>query len=144
MGKVDVYCTHLSPVFVTIPYPRDSGSWATEQAEQIEALRGWIDQTKETDTVLLVGDFNTGPAEPGIDPEVPDDYATLSNGYANFYASADPECTFCADCAKTRLGGLCPNCSGELVARPVRPPAMLAKYPASTERVLKAHKGCAA
>jgi hypothetical protein len=28
MGKVDVYCTHLSPVFVTIPYPRDSGSWA--------------------------------------------------------------------------------------------------------------------
>jgi hypothetical protein len=26
----------------------------------------------------------------------------------------------------------------------VRPPAMLAKYPASTERVTKAHKGCAA
>jgi len=33
---------------------------------------------------------------------------------------------------------------GELVRRPVRPPAMLAKYPASTERVLKPHKGCAA
>ena len=97
MGEVDVYCTHLSPVFVTIPYPRDSGSWAEEQAAQIAALGGWIALTKETDTVILAGDFNTGPAEPGIDPEVPDNYATLSNGYANFYASADPECTFCED-----------------------------------------------
>jgi hypothetical protein len=54
------------------------------------------------------------------------------------------ECTFCADCAETRLGGVCPNCGGNLVERPIRPPAALAKYPASTERVLKAHKACAA
>jgi hypothetical protein len=54
------------------------------------------------------------------------------------------ECTFCADCAETRLGGFCPNCGGSLVERPVRPAAMLAKYPASTERVLKPHKACAA
>ena len=54
------------------------------------------------------------------------------------------ECTFCAACVATRLpGGVCPNCKGELVTRPVRPPAMLAKYPASTERVLKAHGFCA-
>ena len=53
------------------------------------------------------------------------------------------ECTFCADCAANRMpGGRCPNCGGELVRRPVRPPAMLAKYPASTERVLKPHAGC--
>jgi endonuclease/exonuclease/phosphatase family metal-dependent hydrolase len=97
LGKVDVYCTHLSPVFATIPYPRDSGSWAEEQAAQIRALSAWIADSKETDTVILVGDFNTGPAEPGIDPEVPDDYAALASGYANFYASADPECTFCED-----------------------------------------------
>ncbi|HEY7688842.1 MAG TPA: DUF1272 domain-containing protein [Dongiaceae bacterium] len=54
------------------------------------------------------------------------------------------ECTFCAECAETVLGDICPNCGGELVRRPVRPPAMLAKYPASTERVTKPHKGCAA
>lgn len=54
------------------------------------------------------------------------------------------ECTFCATCAAERLpGGVCPNCKGDLVARPVRPPAMLAKYPASTERVVKAHGFCA-
>jgi hypothetical protein len=29
------------------------------------------------------------------------------------------ECTFCADCT-TEMGGTCPNCGGELVARPRR------------------------
>lgn len=47
------------------------------------------------------------------------------------------ECTFCADCAETRLGGNCPNCSGELVRRPRRPADKLLKYPASSERVFK-------
>jgi hypothetical protein len=51
------------------------------------------------------------------------------------------ECTFCADCAETKLGGTCPNCGGELVRRPVRPADRLAKYPASTKRILKA-EGC--
>lgn len=47
------------------------------------------------------------------------------------------ECTFCASCVDTVLHGICPNCGGEFVCRPRRPPALLAKYPASTERVLK-------
>jgi hypothetical protein len=51
------------------------------------------------------------------------------------------ECTFCADCVADVLGGICPNCGGELVRRPARPSAKLAKYPASTKRVLKA-EGC--
>ena len=29
------------------------------------------------------------------------------------------ECTFCADCAEA-MAGVCPNCQGELVARPRR------------------------
>jgi hypothetical protein len=52
------------------------------------------------------------------------------------------ECTFCVECATDVLAGLCPNCGGELVRRPVRPLAKLEKYPASTKRVLKA-EGCA-
>jgi len=47
------------------------------------------------------------------------------------------ECTFCADCAAREFGGLCPNCGGELVRRPVRPAGKLARFPASTERVLR-------
>ncbi len=49
------------------------------------------------------------------------------------------ECTFCDDCAYRNLGGTCPNCGGNFAPRPIRPVAMLAKFPASTERVLEPH-----
>ncbi|OCP22953.1 MULTISPECIES: DUF1272 domain-containing protein [unclassified Ensifer] len=52
------------------------------------------------------------------------------------------ECTFCVDCVEGTLDGTCPNCGGEFTRRPVRPAALLAKYPALTERVLKP-QGCA-
>ena len=47
------------------------------------------------------------------------------------------ECTFCPDCAKTVLHGVCPNCGGNFTRRPIRPPRMLEKYPPSAKRVLK-------
>jgi len=53
------------------------------------------------------------------------------------------ECTFCRTCVETKLNGRCPNCGGGFERRPVRPPHMLSKYPASTERVFKP-QGCAA
>lgn len=37
------------------------------------------------------------------------------------------ECTFCVDCAEQHLHHVCPNCGGNLVARPIRPAAKLAK-----------------
>lgn len=52
------------------------------------------------------------------------------------------ECTFCASCADGRLNGICPNCGGELVARPRRPASRLSTHPASTTRVFKP-QGCA-
>jgi hypothetical protein len=45
------------------------------------------------------------------------------------------ECTYCADCADTRLKGACPNCGGDLQPRPVRPERLLGKYPPSSQRV---------
>jgi uncharacterized protein len=53
------------------------------------------------------------------------------------------ECTFCADCVDTRLGGVCPNCGGELVRRPIRPASKLLKQPASRTRIFKP-EGCGA
>jgi uncharacterized protein len=47
------------------------------------------------------------------------------------------ECTFCLTCAEEKLHGVCPNCGGELVRRPIRPAAKLAKYPPSIERIFK-------
>ena len=52
------------------------------------------------------------------------------------------ECTFCRECAETKLQGRCPHCGGELVQRPLRAAAMLAKLPASNERKFKP-EGCA-
>ena len=53
------------------------------------------------------------------------------------------ECTFCSACAEGTLKGVCPNCGGNLVVRPIRPTRLMARYPASTRRVLKP-EGCAA
>ncbi len=47
------------------------------------------------------------------------------------------ECTFCASCATNWLGGLCPNCGGELLPRPRRALDKLQKSPASSQRIHK-------
>ena len=52
------------------------------------------------------------------------------------------ECTFCADCAEGRFAGVCPNCGGNLVRRPIRPATMLERHPPSAERITKAHPQC--
>ena len=49
------------------------------------------------------------------------------------------ECTFCADCVDSPLGGLCPNCGGNFVPRPIRPAGLLESAPASVERVVNAN-----
>ena len=48
------------------------------------------------------------------------------------------ECTFCAACVNGVLKGKCPNCGGELFARPTRSAVLLGKFPASTTRKVKA------
>ncbi len=45
------------------------------------------------------------------------------------------ECTWCAECVEHCLGGRCPNCGGNLERRPIRPPDVLARHPASMHRV---------
>ncbi|EGM76727.1 hypothetical protein Rhein_3194 [Rheinheimera sp. A13L] len=49
------------------------------------------------------------------------------------------ECTFCPVCTN-KMAGICPNCGGELVRRPVRPANKLQANPASAVRTFKA--GC--
>jgi uncharacterized protein len=44
------------------------------------------------------------------------------------------ECTYCSECVQQRLHDSCPNCGGNLVPRPIRPPQLLEKYPPSTQR----------
>jgi uncharacterized protein len=51
------------------------------------------------------------------------------------------ECTFCRQCVETVLHGVCPNCGGDFVRRPIRPALKLTKNPASATRVFKP-EGC--
>mgnify|MGYP001551346693 CR=1 FL=1 len=54
------------------------------------------------------------------------------------------ECTFCVSCVETRLNAACPNCGGDFASRPIRPAALLVRFPGSSERVSKPHGACAA
>lgn len=47
------------------------------------------------------------------------------------------ECTFCEDCVKEHLLGVCPNCGGGFSKRPIRPKELLDKYPTSRTVVYK-------
>lgn len=51
------------------------------------------------------------------------------------------ECTFCESCVDEVLNGVCPNCGGNFSHRPIRPSHLLAKFPGSVERIVKA-EGC--
>jgi hypothetical protein len=42
-----------------------------------------------------------------------------------------------------KLNGICPNCGGELVVRPIRPATKLANNPPSSRRIWKP-EGCSA
>ena len=53
------------------------------------------------------------------------------------------ECTFCVESVETKLNGVCPNCGGNFVARPIRPARFRAKYPPSTKRVHSDREICA-
>jgi hypothetical protein len=44
------------------------------------------------------------------------------------------ECTWCDHCVNGHFAGVCPNCGGNTVPRPIRPAALLPHHPASTER----------
>jgi uncharacterized protein len=48
------------------------------------------------------------------------------------------ECTFCAECVNTILENVCPNCGGGFEKRPIRPKGKLLKFPAKTEKYIKA------
>jgi hypothetical protein len=53
------------------------------------------------------------------------------------------ECTFCRDCVEQVLEGVCPNCGGGFVPRPVRPAHdwkngnFLGRHPATTKPTYK-------
>jgi endonuclease/exonuclease/phosphatase family metal-dependent hydrolase len=101
LGTLHVFGTHLSPVFSDVPFPGE-GSWEDEQRAQIETVREWIEsKTDGEGTIVLLGDFNTGPDGVLFEGEQVEHYEALTaGGWKNAYLEAqgdEAECTFCAD-----------------------------------------------
>jgi endonuclease/exonuclease/phosphatase family metal-dependent hydrolase len=100
LGTLHLFGTHLSAAFSDVPFPGE-GSWEQEQAAQIQTMRDWIDtKTGGEGTVIMLGDFNTGPEGALFAAEVEPNYESLvAGGWANTYLEAlgdEAECTFCA------------------------------------------------
>lgn len=98
---VHLFGTHLSAIFTDIPHPGD-GTWEQEQADQIATVRAWIDErTAGEGTTVLLGDFNTGPADELVRAEAPENYeALIAGGWVSAYVEADgadARCTYCDD-----------------------------------------------
>ncbi|MEL6346909.1 MAG: endonuclease/exonuclease/phosphatase family protein [Myxococcota bacterium] len=93
---VRIYCTHLSAnLDQTAPYPGPFESWEEENLHQ--ALR-LIEHAQDFDgPVIIAGDFNTGPAGPGLTEELPRSHAALVAARLMDPAQDVGECTFCAD-----------------------------------------------
>ena len=97
-GPVTVACAHLSAdLSDTAPYPGAHGSWAAENASQVDAL---VEALADRPAVVLAGDFNCGAADDavGLDAELPDSCAAIDReGYADPLREVWPTCTWCPD-----------------------------------------------
>lgn len=100
VGTLHLFGTHLSPVFSDVPFPGE-GSWEEEQLAQIETVREWVEsKTGGEGTIVLLGDFNTGPDGVLFEGEQVTHYEALADGWKNAYLEAqgdEAECTFCSD-----------------------------------------------
>lgn len=99
-GTVHFFCTHLTANLTQLPYTGPYDSWADEQAAQIDAMLAWIDEKAGTDgSVIVAGDFNSGPGMGDIRASLPENYAKYGQaGYDNPYAEQpNAKCTSCDD-----------------------------------------------
>ena len=95
-GDVDVWCTHLTAGLSLIPYPRDTGSWESEQLTQAEQLGALL--ADAPDPVVAMGDLNNGPSTAEANAEFEANYnAIMAAGMEAPYVAQDGRCTFCPD-----------------------------------------------
>lgn len=95
-GTIDAWCTHLTAGLSLIPYPRDEGSWESEQLAQAELLGQLL--TDAPDPVVALGDLNNGPTTSDAEAEFEANYnAILASGVTAPYVDTDGRCTFCPD-----------------------------------------------
>lgn len=100
VGQTSVFCVHLASDVPPFSYRGKYGSWEGEHAHQVEQLVDYVaGKTGGRGAIVLLGDFNAGPAVGNIAGELPDDYSRLlAAGFTDPYVAAgSPECTICPE-----------------------------------------------
>ena len=100
VGTSDVYCTHLAAdLSSSIAYPPGGtyDSFAAENGGQTQALLDWVKTSQKTGNVVVLGDFDHGPARGSFAAEIPDaQKLVIDGGYLDPVSELDPpRCTFC-------------------------------------------------
>jgi endonuclease/exonuclease/phosphatase family metal-dependent hydrolase len=99
IGTVHVFCTHLAAILPGLAYEGSYGDFVGENAAHADALIAWAEEKAGKDgKVILLGDFNSGPAQGDIEASVPENYAKFPKaGFDDaFLAGANAACTFCS------------------------------------------------
>jgi len=120
-AELDVYCNHLTPIFVssalvnTFPYTGQYGdgtdepsAWQAEQELQAEKLINYVTETSGDRPAVILGDFNSGRAFPEQDivEEGEETLILLETVYAPAYTTGyTPLCTFCSTNPVTNPSG---------------------------------------
>jgi endonuclease/exonuclease/phosphatase family metal-dependent hydrolase len=96
--EVRVYCNHLTAEITGVEYPGDEfDSYEAEQKVQVERLIELVGE--ETLPTVVLGDFNAGPADEGLDAELPANYELYVNaGWTNVFLDVytGPACSYCS------------------------------------------------
>ncbi|MFZ4577661.1 MAG: endonuclease/exonuclease/phosphatase family protein [Myxococcota bacterium] len=95
---LDVYCTHLTATMAAVQYPGEFGSYAAEQAQQIDALVADVTARSASGGAVVLGDTNCGIANgSAVSAELPENFARFTvAGFSDpFASSAGATCSFC-------------------------------------------------
>jgi endonuclease/exonuclease/phosphatase family metal-dependent hydrolase len=89
-----VVCTHLTSDLSNVPYTGTFGSYAAENAQQIDQMLAEIPQDEH---VIIMGDFNTGPDSTlgNTSAELSENFAKLTD--AGWISAFLGDCTWCPD-----------------------------------------------
>jgi endonuclease/exonuclease/phosphatase family metal-dependent hydrolase len=105
--SVDVYCNHTSAIFdgLAFPYTGRYGcgktgaeGWAQEQKTQSQKLIEVVGASSATRPAVILGDFNSSRAAPGVEAEAPENLDLLTSAFTLAAPpSFTPVCTLCPD-----------------------------------------------
>ncbi len=104
-ARVHVVCTQLTANRRN-DYVREVGSWADEQAAQLQAVLTWLAARAGEEPAILLGNLATGPESEDLGGELEASWKALTEaGWVDPLWASAPSCTWCGDNPLVRAAG---------------------------------------